>query len=594
VVDPPHAGFRDRVRNMLHLPAADARNDAGVRPPAPRYIDCAGLAAVLPSGREAEARSGLLPAHIEVLKAVAAGLDTVLAFRTVNPESRFWMQYGRLPMKGLNVKDKSLRNDGPLGGLIEAPGERNDSTVSLLDAAPLALRIRDYVDSERLQLLEVGGTTPAGHWTIGVRDVERDRTYRFELDEARRKFSVGRKEGDAYKRVRFRGVHGVPLTADYDAFDFYPRLKPNAFAGYKDLHGLFVKRLDERDPSCPKARRRWVALIETVINDVLELPAVRQPTADRGRLTPTDSRIIDAINAGIHASGYPHDAVMHGKEKWNIHFPERCESVLFILPDGGTLCSTNWNETQAVDYALQQAGYITTVNRAYNRPAGDPRHRESSRVIPWDSRAAAEELHDAVAAGAAERADGSRRGTRQESAIAKRLREKLKAAVSRRRRAAADTDPDAAADAAPAVSNPADAATPSAAGRPSTAPATGPAGDFSRRRLSWPSEGNAPVRGRSTSVSSASSAATWQSGVSACSASSRASTQSIPDWLLAIARAAAEEPDEGGGATAPERAPGHATEWKEPGPGAARRGGAVTGGGHWRFASIDEMLGHSP
>jgi hypothetical protein len=391
----------------VSIPIDDAAFDTeSIHPPTFRhppleerkYLTRYELAKLMPWGRDAEKRSGLVGSHIDALKDVATRLDTTLAFRKVNPAAQYWIQHN-LPVKDLTVKSKSEK-DGPLQGLLVSPGGRRGSTVEALDGKMLGLKLEEMISNNSLEVIENTAEEDAdpGHRILTVHDPEKKETYKMRFNVEDSTFSVFKFDGKDFKPVRFKGLHGKPLTADYDAFDFYPRLKNRNFAGFKDIDTGAIER--------PKPR--FADLANIVAKDVLELPEVRQTKGRLGRLSALDEHIIKTCNDEIRKqSGYPHDVLMHGKEKRNTQYPEPCNEVFFIFPDGQTLMSTSWEQTQAVDYAIKQEGFVSTDNRVYNIPAGskvlfhDQRNPDGSEAIPpasgkridWDSRVAAEKLH---------------------------------------------------------------------------------------------------------------------------------------------------------------------------------------------------------
>ncbi|RJF92130.1 anthrax toxin-like adenylyl cyclase domain-containing protein [Noviherbaspirillum saxi] len=363
---------------------------------------------MLRTGKAAESASGLVLSHIEVLKELAKERDVVLAFRKVNPHAKRWIEKN-MPVKGLSKKTKTEKR-GLFAGLMVRDSGGTDGAVSELDGPTYARLLKELIDDGRVHVLqdagvhETGGASSSRLKSVVLQDLEHDRCYKISYDPEGGTISVFRKKKDGmFRRMKFEGHGGKPLTADYDAFDFYPRLVNENFAGFKDIDMSSLY-----DPDKAGSFRR---LVEIIIHQVLELPEVRSAKAERGRLTAWDNDIINAANARIKKNtGYTYDVLMHGKEKRNSQYPELCDEVFFIFPDGMTLMSKIWNETQAVDYAIRQEGFISTDNRVYNRMAGEfplfpdltntgidgePLFTQGSgKVIPWDSRAAAKGLYD--------------------------------------------------------------------------------------------------------------------------------------------------------------------------------------------------------
>lgn len=367
-----------------------------------KYLTHDELERLMPWGPQADKISGLVGSHIDALKDVAELLDTVLAFRKVNPAAKYWIA-SNSPVKGLSVKHKSEK-EGPLQGLLVTQEGRRGSTVEELDGEIYGLKLQELIENNSLEVLDNVPEENADPncKVLKVFDLQKKTTFKMVFDINESKFSVYRYDGSAYQPIKFKGSKGKPLTADYDAFDFYPRLKDKNFAGFKDIDTSAIER---QNPA-------FKDLAMLVVNDVLELPTVRTNRENLGRLTDWDAHIIKTCNEFIQAeSGYEHNVVMHGKEKRNTQYPELCNEVFFIFPDGRTLMSTNWEQTQAVDYAIKQEGFISTDNRAYNKHAGseilfhDQRKQNtggsgevppgSGERIEWDSRAAAEKLYNA-------------------------------------------------------------------------------------------------------------------------------------------------------------------------------------------------------
>jgi hypothetical protein len=362
-----------------------------------KYLTRHELADLMPSGPVAEKRSGLVDSHIHALKYVASRLDTALAFRKVNPAAQYWIQHD-FPVKGLTVKNKSEKT-GPLQGLLLTLG-KSGGAVEALDGKLLGAKLEEMLLNNGLEELENTPEEDADptHHVLKVRDPATNQIYKMKFNVEDSTFSVFKLDDNEFRPVKFKGSHGKPLTADYDAFDFYPRLKDKNFAGFKDID---TKAIEQTKP-------HFADLADIVFNQVLELPQVRKAKQGLGRLNDWDAHIIKTCNHEIKKqSGYTHDVLMHGKEKRNTEHPELCNEVFFIFPDGQTLMSTSWEQTQAIDHAIKQEGFVSTDNRTYNTPAGsqvrfhDQRNPDGSPAIPpasgktihWDSRAAAEKLY---------------------------------------------------------------------------------------------------------------------------------------------------------------------------------------------------------
>jgi hypothetical protein len=362
-----------------------------------KYLTRYELADLMPSGPDAEKRSGVVVSHIDPLKYVASKLDVALAFRKVNPAAKYWIQHD-FPVKGLSVKNKSEKT-GPLQGLLLTIG-KSGGAVEALDGKLLGAKLEEMISNDELEMLENSAEEEADptHYVLNVRDKKTKHIYKMKFNVKDSTFSVSKLDGDEFRPVKFKGLHGKPLTADYDAFDFYPRLKNKNFAGFKDID---TKAIEQPTP-------HFADLAYIAWKQVLELPKVRKMQQGLGRLNNWDAHIITTCNDEIKKqSGYLYDVVMHGKEKRNTEFPELCNEVFFIFPDGQTLMSTSWEQTQAIDHAIKQEGFVSTDNRTYNSPAGsEVRFHDqkkgslpaippaSGKTIKWDSRAAAEKLYD--------------------------------------------------------------------------------------------------------------------------------------------------------------------------------------------------------
>jgi hypothetical protein len=567
-----------RTRRHLHPVSAGIRKVLNLRrSPRPlgdyehpkfskrKYLTCDELRSVLPSGKEADKRSGIVPAHIEVLKNLAAELDMVLSFRKVNPDSHFWISYGDAPMKGLDIKTKTEKG-GVLGGLILSPGGRRLSTISSLGADLFGRWINKLIGEDKLELVsEESGEDPSIHKSVTVRDLSNDKIYKFVLNETEKRFKAYKQDGEQFKVVKFKGVGGLPLTSDDDGFDWYPRLKQKNFAGFKDipdpkakerwivvLEKVLAQVRSKIPEDMPEARRKLRALIWTIMQDVLELQEVRELKEGRGRLTAIDNFVVDTGNRKIKETGYHHDALMHGKEKRNSQFPEQCEEVYFIYPDRSTTMSTNWDETQAVDYAIQQDGFVSTMNRVHNiqagsqplfhdqrapGPDGEPIYKHASgKTIAWNSREAAERVYNKYAHSKSlrQRLKNLARFSGSEGFLERRRRES---------RAGSSTEGDASSVASLAGSVSRLSIQRSYTERSTRSTGSGHT-EESGLRLSAASTGSAgaseprPGRLRRTfSVASRLSTGTVSS------VRTDSSVQSVPPWLLEFAHAARSEPD---------------------------------------------------
>lgn len=191
---------------------------------------------MLPSGERALALSDIVPLHAGAIRAVADELEVALSFRQVNPDSVFWISYGNSPVEGLETKTKTEKG-GALGGLLISEGGRRESAVSLLEGHVFGERLAEFIEGGRLTRVHDENAPPS---SIVMRD-DKSEIYRIELDADRQKFKISRKtEAGHFRRVKFKGRNGLPLTADYDPFDFYPAAA--AAAG----RGLAVRNLAVR------------------------------------------------------------------------------------------------------------------------------------------------------------------------------------------------------------------------------------------------------------------------------------------------------------------------------------------------------------
>ncbi|MGI4847443.1 MAG: anthrax toxin-like adenylyl cyclase domain-containing protein, partial [Janthinobacterium lividum] len=302
------------------------------------YLTHGELGQIMPVGSEAIRLSGLVPDHVLAIQNVARELDTVLAFRAVNADSAYWIEHGKAPVKDLLTKQKTEKG-GMLGGLLLSDGGRKETNITSLDAEIFGGHLSRMIEEGKLEWQPNSPQDEAdpSHFTVVVKDVDKDKIYKLRLNIQENRFSVYRQDGGAFKPVAFKGREGAPITADYDAFDYYPRLKNQDFAGHKKIGagGLHNSRdfgrerfrriagvvMDDLRP-----QRKLSNFVRNVMDDVLELQDVRSQKGLLGRLSSIDDFIRISINKEVRQRcDYPHDVVMHGKEKRNTQYPELCE-----------------------------------------------------------------------------------------------------------------------------------------------------------------------------------------------------------------------------------------------------------------------------
>lgn len=158
------------------------------------------------------------------------------------------------------------------------------------------------------------------------------------------------------------------LTADYDLFALTPSLSQIQ----KRIPNNVWNQLGE-DTSLEKDEKR--------IQLLRQYGLTRENKNDgKGVLTEWQRELIEPLNSAAREAGYTGGAVVnHGTEQDNTECPEQDKEIFIITPDGETILTTSWEETQNfVEDNIINQGYVFYHNKSYNTIA--PGNKVQ---IPW-------------------------------------------------------------------------------------------------------------------------------------------------------------------------------------------------------------------
>lgn len=344
-------------------------------------------------GAVAIKESGLVPEHIEAFKKVAFDTQTYILFRPVNPLSTSLIKAGAAT-KGMNVHGKSS-DWGPMAGYIPYDAElskvhgnlekvkkgNTDNQYSIQNTEGLIVKKTLEITSERLKELAIANIiinpfttypTIKNNWLkIDLPGGKGSNVFEFRLYSDSKitglpgeKYKLCyRKIGtqDAFRDVEVMGkmIHGQAkeLTADYDLFALAPHLSQigipkEEMEKIKEIHG----------------KEKFKKIGDLIIKYGL----IRTFDVEKGKLTDWQNKMINQLNTVVQEIGYRGGTVVnHGTEQDNTEFPEKDEKIFIITPQGQTLLTKSWKDTQSfIRENIVKEGYLFYFNRSYNKIAG--------------------------------------------------------------------------------------------------------------------------------------------------------------------------------------------------------------------------------
>ncbi|EEL02945.1 Calmodulin-sensitive adenylate cyclase [Bacillus cereus BDRD-ST196] len=359
-------------------------------------------------GKEAIKNSGLVSEHVEGFKEIAKNNHTYIFFRPVNKLSTELIKQGAAT-KGLNVHGKSS-DWGPMAGFIpydanfsKVYGNQdkvdrgyNDNKHSVEDNKGSITTMKLELNSERLNELvkeNIIENPFTEHSEIGLEDEEHWMgislpqnskgvgVYEFRIyskeqiyNSAGQKFELRyRKSGSENTfepiEVMARVIDGVskPLTADYDMFALAPTLKE------------IKQKIPSSDWQAAVGESKPLEKLKKITDLLIRFGLMRKLDAEQGTLTDWQKNIINQLNDSAIKSGYTGGTVVnHGTEQDNTEFPEQDKELFIITPDGKTVLTKSWEDTQKfIRQNITNGDYLYYFNRSYNKiAAGNKAHIE--------------------------------------------------------------------------------------------------------------------------------------------------------------------------------------------------------------------------
>lgn len=351
-------------------------------------------------GNEAVSRSGLVPSHIENFKKVASEQQTYILFRPVNKLSTSLIQKGAAT-KGMEVHGKSS-NWGPMAGYIpfdqdlskkygdegavRKGNQDNEESIKEQHGLNQITKVILTLEPERIEelkrenIIKEGTEKQEGHKLYYFFDVNNE-SYEFRMDQRTGQVQYKTKNGKratlgqeikewTFVEVMAKVVEkeAKALTADYDLFALTPSLS----------------QIKERIP-----KNEWDQLDdnksleknEKRIQLLHQYGLTRENKNDgKGVLTEWERELLEPLNNAAREAGYTGGTVVnHGTEQDNTEFPEQDKEIFVITPDGETILTTSWEETQNfVEQNIINKGYLFHHNKSYNTIA--PGNKVQ---IPW-------------------------------------------------------------------------------------------------------------------------------------------------------------------------------------------------------------------
>lgn len=352
------------------------------------------------TGNEAIARSGLVPSHVENFKKVASEKETYILFRPVNKLSTSLIQKGAAT-KGMEVHGKSS-NWGPMAGYIpfdqdlskkygnegavKKGNQDNEESIKEQHGSDQITKIILTLEPERIEelkkenIMKEETEKQEGNKLYHFFDVNNE-SYEFRMDKQTRQVQYKTKNGQkttlgqeikewTFVEVMAKVVDGEAkaLTADYDLFALTPSLSQIQ----KRIPNNVWNQLGD-DTSLEKDEKR--------IQLLRQYGLTRENKNDgKGVLTEWQRELIEPLNSAAREAGYTGGTVVnHGTEQDNTEFPEQDKEIFIITPDGETILTTSWEETQNfVEDNIINQGYVFYHNKSYNTIAPG-----NQVQIPW-------------------------------------------------------------------------------------------------------------------------------------------------------------------------------------------------------------------
>ncbi|QWI73226.1 hypothetical protein ER45_029090 (plasmid) [Bacillus mycoides] len=351
-------------------------------------------------GNTAIKNSGLVPEHVETFKEVAKNTHTYIFFRPVNKLSTELIKQGAAT-KGMNVHGKSS-DWGPMAGFIPYDADlskvhgysnkvdigNNENKHSIEENKGVITKVSLELSPERINELVKEkvmenpftenikeGVEGNEHWReislpTGSKGVNK---YEFRMyskeqinNSSNNKLEIRYRQAgstDTFKplEVMAKVIDGIskPLTADYDMYALAPTLAE------------IQKKIPVAEWQAALAEKQPLEELKDITNLLIKYGLMRKPNAEQGKLTDWQKDMIDKLNDAAQKAGYTGGTVVnHGTEQDNTEFPEQDQEILIITPDGKTVLTKTWADTQKfIRQNITNKNYLYYFNRSYNKVA---------------------------------------------------------------------------------------------------------------------------------------------------------------------------------------------------------------------------------
>ncbi|EDK30754.1 calmodulin-sensitive adenylate cyclase [Vibrionales bacterium SWAT-3] len=338
-------------------------------------------------------KSGLVKEHVEAFIKLAREKKVYLLFRKVNKFSTSLIKNGAAT-KGLNVHGKSS-DWGPMAGFIPLDQDlskkfgnvkgvnlgNSSNRTSLNEASKSIGTVALTLSEERLNELQSLGVLS---WDKNTKSIaitgKGAQHYEFRLKgDGTNPYSVEYRTlpGTSStlgvnKPWRLLDVMGakingsvVPLTADYDMFMVAPSLDS------------VVKKSD------PNEKLTLKKVVEKVQTQGLGQADRRVADPNLGKVPEWMKGLIADLNKSVVQTGRTGGNVIHHGAETDNPFPEKEEQIFVITPEGEAFLTKDWEDTQTFIHNIRQKGFITWVNRLYNKLIFE---KGSLNYITWGER----------------------------------------------------------------------------------------------------------------------------------------------------------------------------------------------------------------